>query len=91
MAHILSEIGLPGETLREAAEAIDRVEEGRSPVEEHGVHVETDLVYHLDGWLRYIFVVLVESDGMADEVNGVGLEFEFMEEVAGGLLEHVDV
>ena len=76
----------PCEALWDASESVDWVDEGRVSVSSVGVHVELDSIDGVKGGLIEVFVVGVESDGVADKVDGVRLEFEGVEELSGGEL-----
>jgi hypothetical protein len=76
-----------GEALGDTAQPVDGVDEGGVTISAHRIHVQLDLVNDVDGWKLHEALVVVEGDCVADEVDCVGLQFEFIEHVLGGLVD----
>lgn len=59
------------EALGNTPKPIDWIEEGVVSISADGVKVELDLADALDCWLFEVVVIVVESDGMTNEINSV--------------------
>lgn len=75
----------PRESFRDASKTVDGINEWRVSILAHGIGVELDLPDHLDSRELVEALIGVEGNCVADEVNGVGLESEFLEHDLGRL------
>mmetsp|Transcript_82247 Transcript_82247/g.172190 ORF Transcript_82247/g.172190 Transcript_82247/m.172190 type:complete len:399 (-) Transcript_82247:64-1260(-) len=82
--------GEPGEALRQAAEAVQGIDEGGTAVLQDRVQVELALVDGGSAGLVQVLVIDLKSDGVTDEVDGALLETVLLVDLGHGVSLRVD-